>query len=109
MNVKDLIQIYHWQTDDFARHTAAGKLYDLLNINLDKFVEASSYNTRFNVGKGSIKIKNMSNAAAKKLLSEFAEYLTTLTNKLKKSPDLLNIRDEILADVQQTLYLFSLA
>ena len=106
MKVKDLVQIYHWQTDDYARHKASGELYDSLNQKLDKFVEAYQKNNRIAVIKGGkCFLKNMSGKSAKKLLEEFADYLTKLDTK---KPDLLNIRDEMLADVNQTLYLFSL-
>jgi len=108
MEVKDLIQIYHWQTKDYARHKAAGELYDKLNIHLDKFVEAYQDNKRFNVGRGRIDIKNMSGGEAEKMLEKFADFLIKISKTLRGNPDLLNIRDEILADVNQTLYLFSL-
>ena len=108
MEVKDLIQIYHWQTDNYARHKAAGKLYDSLNTNLDKFVEAYQDDKRFKVVEGKLKIKNMTNTSAKNLLIEFSEFLKKISKTLENDPDLLNIRDEILADVNQTLYLFSL-
>ena len=40
---------------------------------------------------------------------EYREFLTDLSNKFdeKKDSDLLSIRDEILADINQFLYLFS--
>lgn len=106
MQVKDMIQIYHWQTDDYARHQAAGKLYDSLNLNLDKMVEVYQKNKRLNFKNKTLKLKNMSSKSAEKLLQEYSDYLTNI--KIFKSPDLLNIRDEILVDVNQTLYLFSL-
>ena len=40
---------------------------------------------------------------------EFREFLTDLSNQFdeKKDSDLLSIRDEILVDINQFLYLFS--
>ena len=45
----------------------------------------------------------------KSRMFEYREFLTDLSNKFdeKKDSDLLSIRDEILADINQFLYLFS--
>jgi hypothetical protein len=45
----------------------------------------------------------------KSRMFEYREFLTDLSNQFdeKKDSDLLSIRDEILADINQFLYLFS--
>lgn len=108
MKVKDLIQLYHWQTNDYARHKASGDLYDKLNKNIDEFVEVYQNNSRVNMNNNSIKLSNMTDSKIDSLLSNFVKYLLGLDKILKKDPSLLNIRDEMLADVKQTQYLFSL-
>lgn len=108
MQTKDLVQIYHWQTSNYARHVAAGDLYNKLNTKIDLFVEAYQRNSRINIGTKSIKLTNMSNTKIDNLLSQFAKFLVKITSVIKNNPDLLNIRDEILADINQTIYLFTL-
>jgi hypothetical protein len=60
---------------------------------------------------GSIKLHNFSESAAKNFVSKQTAYLSkVLPRKLKSTDtDLLNIRDEVLALVNKTLYLFTLA
>jgi hypothetical protein len=42
------------------------------------------------------------------ILEEFKKILIAFDNKLSKDTELLNIRDEMLAAINRTLYLFSL-
>jgi hypothetical protein len=60
---------------------------------------------------GRIMIRNFKDQEAPLLLKQAIDWMThklpTLLNK--EDTDLLNIRDEILADLNQTLYLFTLA
>jgi F0F1-type ATP synthase membrane subunit b/b' len=56
-----------------------------------------------------IRLRNHSDKEATKMIQEAIAWLNTdLTKKLKKTDtDLINIRDTIVADLNQTLYLFS--
>jgi hypothetical protein len=58
----------------------------------------------------SIYLRNHSDEEATKMIQEAIDWMTNdLTSKLKKTDtDLLNIRDTIVADLNQTLYLFTL-
>ena len=51
-----------------------------------------------------ILIKHITNAILLKTISQFVKFF----EKQNLDPDLDNIRDEILGDIHQTLYLFSL-
>jgi hypothetical protein len=59
---------------------------------------------------GSIKLHNFSESAAKKFVAKETKYLEQeLPRKIGKADsDLLNIRDEILAELNKVLYLFTL-
>ena len=111
MKIKNLIQIYHWQTKNYPRHIASGNYYDKLNLNVDKFIETMQKTQRINFkSKNSIIIKNISDKDAEDLLINFSNFLINDIPKIIKNPtpDLKNIRDDILSDTNQTLYLFSL-
>ena len=113
LTLRNQVKIYHWETKNFARHKATDELVDKLDDNIDKFVEVyiGKYG-RPNLGgrTSRIMIRNFNDRDAPILLKQAIDWLTsklpTLLNA--KDTDLLNIRDEILSDLNQTLYLFTL-
>ena len=108
----NVVKLYHWQTQSYSVHKATDKLYEKLDGNIDRFVEVY-------LGKEGSRIKKWDNEMSiiqynrkkdfKSRMFEYREFLTDLSNKFdeKKDSDLLSIRDEILADINQFLYLFS--
>jgi hypothetical protein len=110
LTIRNQVKLYHWQTKSFARHTATDNLTATLDTNIDAFVE--SYMGRYGRPKvrGSIKLHNFSESAAKAFVAKQTKYLTSeLPRKIgKDDTDLLNIRDEILADLTKVSYLFTL-
>jgi len=113
MTLRDQIKLYHWQTMNYPRHIATNDLVTKLDANIDSFVEVyiGKYGRPKLSGKNAtIHLRNHSDKEATKMIQEAIEWMThTLTRKLKSTDtDLLNIRDEIIADLNQTLYLFTL-
>ena len=110
MEIRDQIKVYHWQTSKYARHIATNDLVASLDTNIDQFVEV--YMGKYGRPKvtKTIKLHNFSESAARAFVAKQTEFLTTKMPKMLKSTDsdLLNIRDTILADVNKTLYLFTL-
>lgn len=111
LTIRDQIKVYHWQTKSFARHKATDEFVTELDGLIDSFVEV--YMGKYGRPKvsGSIKLHNFSESAAKSFVAKQTTYLSkVLPRKLKDADtDLLNIRDEVLALVNKTLYLFTLA
>ena len=111
MEIRDQVKLYHWQTGRFARHKATDDLVGTLDANIDKFVE--TYMGKYGRPRvsGSIKLHNFSEEAAVKFVDKQVKWMTfVLPRKLKNTDtDLLNIRDEILGDLNQVKYLFTLA
>jgi hypothetical protein len=60
---------------------------------------------------GSITLHNFSESAARTFVATQTTYLTKVLPKKigKDDTDLLNLRDELLAELNKTLYLFTLA
>ena len=113
MTLRDQIKIYHWQTMNHSRHKATDELVGKLDDNIDKFTEVymGKYGRpKFGGRTGTIKIRNFHDKEAPALLKSAIDWLTHKLPKHLKSgdTDLLNIRDEILADLNQSLYLFTL-
>lgn len=114
-----MIKLYHWKTYTYATHIATDDLYSKVNKNMDKFIEVllGKVGNRINLLKHkSIKLTDFDSSIddTKKFKHEivkFKEYLVNLnTNSFMvkmANTDLYNIRDEILSDLNQFLYLFT--
>ena len=113
MTLRDQIKLYHWQTMNYPRHIATNDLVTKLDANIDQFVE--TYIGRYGRPKltgrtSAIHLRNHSDKEAQDMIREMVAWLeTNLPKYLKKTDtELLNIRDTILGDLNQTLYLFTL-
>ncbi len=110
--LSNVIKLYHWKTDSYARHKASDNLFGKIIDISDKFMEV--YFGKY--GKGSIKsITYTSELLDDKQIIDYLNLCITLLNDLVKNKvikstdtDLLNLRDELLAEINQTLYLFTL-
>jgi len=110
-----MVKLFHWKTHSYATHKATDKLYDVLNDNMDKFMEVLLGKTGIRIdlmNHKSITLNDLnSQEKLKQKVEEFKRYLVSLTNNKAISSmndtDLLNIRDEILGDMNQFLYLLS--
>jgi hypothetical protein len=112
MTLRNQVKLYHWQTMSYPRHKATDDLVTKLDENIDQFVEVyvGKYGRPKLTGKTStIRLRNHSDNEATNLLKEAIQWMSNdLSRKLKKTDtDLLNIRDTIIADLNQTLYLFT--
>lgn len=107
------IKLYHWKTKSYATHKATDELYTKLGENIDQFVEVSLgkenglTNGRINLLKtNSILLLDVSSPNEfRRIIEKFKDYLAGL--KLNGNTDLVNIRDDMLANINQFLYLFS--
>lgn len=111
--LRNQVKLYHWQTFSFGRHKATDDLVTSLDTNIDKFTEAymGRYGRpKFSATLGKLQIYDASDAKAPKLIGEAIAWLSKRLPKLlkKEDTDLLNIRDEILSDLQQARFLFTL-
>lgn len=110
LTIRNQIKLYHWQTKSFADHKATDDLTGALDTAIDTFVEV--YMGKYGRPKVTkpIKLHNFSANMAREFVSKQTVYLmNVLPRRLKKNDsDLLNIRDEILAELNKTRYLFTL-
>lgn len=113
LHLRDQIKLYHWQTRVYARHIATDKMLKKLEKEIDSYVEIyiGKYGRpKINGKNASITLQNLSEAGATRMIVASVKYLQgPLTKTLQPSDtDLMNIRDEIIADLNQLLYLFTL-
>jgi hypothetical protein len=112
LEMLNMVKLYHWKTHSYAQHKATDDLYSSLNANVDKFIEVL-------LGKDAKRIKMMEKKIDlidpvnvtdfKSRIYEYREFLTDMNlhfNETRDS-DLLSIRDDLLADINQFLYLMT--
>ena len=110
-----IVKLFHWKTHSYATHKATDELYASLNEHIDSFIEVL-------LGKTGSRIDLMSNRSIKLIdlnsqeqlkskIMSLKNYLVSLDNSKALSTmsnsDLLNIRDEILGDLNKFLYLLT--
>jgi hypothetical protein len=102
----------HWQTFGDAKHKAYGEIYDSMGDNIDRLVESmmgKSGRIQFD-SEFSILFQDISALSVQNFMDGITEFLVGMTEQLdpKYDSDLLNIRDEILGDINQTKYRLTL-
>ena len=113
IHFRDQLKIYHWQTKNFARHKSSDSLVDNITTKLDKFIEViqGTYTERIVISKNNnFTFHNMNDKNIIELVENFKKWLIIELPRYldrKTDSDLFNIRDDILSDVNQTLYLFT--
>jgi len=108
------VKLYHWKTYSYAQHKATDKLYDDLNDHIDKFMEVMLGKQTTRVDLSAIKnlrLLDFNNVQQlKKQVESYKAFLINMDAKFDAhmNSDLLNIRDEILGDLNQFSYLLTL-
>ena len=114
LRILNTVKLYHWRTMSYAEHKATDELYSKLNEHIDSFVEVLLGKKGDRVDLSSMKnisLKDYPDTMNfKKAVEEWKEYMIEMTSDLDKDKDtdLLNIRDEILGDLNQFTYLLTL-
>ena len=110
-----MVKLFHWKTTSYATHKATDELYTKLNSNIDSFIEVLLGKTGFRtdlMSNKNIKLVDLSSAdSLKREVESFKDYLISLNDnssmKKMSNTDLYNIRDAILGDLNQFLYLLT--
>ena len=111
--IQNQFKVLHWQTRSYSRHKAYGKVYDSLSDLTDTFIEVymGKYGrVRFSGDGESVELKNSDSMSVAEFLDSTIEFLLGLTEDMddKADTDLLNIRDEMLAQISRLKYLLTL-
>ena len=110
-----LIKLFHWKTTSYPKHKSTDDLYTKFNLNMDTFVEIllgkTGMRTQLTSDK-TIRLNDLNSIEElKREVNAFKAYLVSLNDNaaMKKmlNTDLFNIRDTILGDMNQFLYLLS--
>lgn len=118
MEMLMMVKLYHWKTYGYAQHKATDEFYGSLNGHVDEFIEVLMGKAvmRIDLMKHKkVQLLDLPSSSVKDLtkhLEHFKAALIKMENhpfiKSNHSTDLLNIRDEILGDLNQLSYLLTL-
>lgn len=106
------VKLYHWKTHSYATHKATDDLYSNLNAGIDKFMEIllGKNDARVDLKSSeNISLKAFTNATDfKKEIESYKSYLINMKGlNITNNSDLLNVRDEILGNLNQFTYLLT--
>jgi hypothetical protein len=112
VQIQNQFRFLHWQTFGYSKHKAYGKIYENLGDLIDTFTEAMmgkygrpEFESEFSIMCQDIKIMNVQN-----FLDGITEFLVGMTDQLdsRYDTDLLNLRDEMLTEINKLKYLLTL-
>lgn len=110
-----MVKLFHWKTTSYATHKATDELYTKLNLDIDSFIEILLGKTGSRIdliSKSNIRLIDLSSQESlKREVDAFKGYLVGLNDnkalQTMSNSDLFNIRDTILGDMNQFLYLLT--
>lgn len=110
-----MIKLFHWKTTSYPTHKATDDLYTKFNLNMDTFIEILLGKTGMRtdlVYDKTIRLNDLTSIEdLKREVTAFKSYLVSLNDNsaMKKmfNTDLFSVRDTILGDMNQFLYLLS--
>lgn len=109
----NMIKLYHWNTHSYAQHKATDELHEKMSGHVDKFVEIllGKDESRIDVLTAKSNLVHCKHTGTfKDQIYHYREYLIEMNQCFDPDTDsdLLNVRDEILGDLNQFLYLMTL-
>jgi DNA-binding ferritin-like protein len=112
LQMLNMVKLYHWKTRSYSQHKATDELYERLNNGVDEFVEVllGKDETRVSLMEKRIDLIDPDNTKDfKKCIYDYRQFLTDFNIHFdaKKDSDLLSLRDQILANINQFLYLMT--
>jgi hypothetical protein len=110
-----MVKLFHWKTHSYATHKATDELFGKLNEHIDSFIEVllGKTGSRIDLMKQrTIRLMDLNSPEnLKREVGIFKGCLIGLTRhpalQIMSNTDLYSIRDEILGDLNQFLYLLS--
>jgi hypothetical protein len=113
LGIQSQFRVLHWQTQSYAKHVAYGGIYEALDPLIDTFLETymGKYGRIAVEGEDdSIILANIGELDTEAFLETITDFLLSFNNQLnpQRDTDLLNLRDEMIAEVNKLKYLLTL-
>jgi hypothetical protein len=109
LTLKLVNKLYHWNTISYPRHIASDRFDDVLEGIVDKFMEVfiGRYQIKPMIHRISIDDSLVTDKGIESAYKQTREILSQMQNNIPDT-DLLNIRDELVGEINKNLYLFTL-
>lgn len=113
LEIQSQFKILHWQTKGYARHIAFGNIYQIFDGLIDTYVEIyMGKHGRFQLQESTknLNIENLGDLNMIQFIQKTKSFIISLGADLspETDTDLLNIKDEMLAEVNKLAYLLTL-
>jgi len=115
LEMLNMVKLHHWKTFSYSTHKATDELYSDLNSNVDAFIEVllgKDGTPRVNLTRTkSLPLYDFSSIGPfKQKIAQFKHYLEHMSKcpTLMNNSDILNIRDELLGNLNKFTYLLTL-
>lgn len=113
LGIQSQFKVFHWQTGSYSKHKAFDGIYEAFNGLVDEFMEVymGKYGRVTLEGEAdSIQLSNIGEVNLGEYLETLTDFLLSFNNKLNdaRDSDLLNVRDEMLGEVNKLKYLLTL-
>ena len=111
LKIQQQLRVFHWQTESYAQHKAFGKAYENLDELIDQFIEV--FTGKYGRPKAkftyNIELKNYDENFVTEI-DDAIYFLIEIAKTLDATADtdLLNIRDDMLSELNRLKYLLSL-
>jgi hypothetical protein len=112
LELLNMVKLYHWKTHSFSQHKATDELHAKLSENIDRFVEVLMGKSKNRIQMLDDKMRLYDLDTKQELREHILEYRDFLINldqvfHPRRDSDLFSIRDDLLADINQFLYLWT--
>lgn len=114
LTIRNQLKVYHWQTKIYARHMATDRVLEELDKLIDSYVEVfiGKYGRpKLDASSRVLRLQTLTEAGATKMVNAAIRHMQgPMVKGLDPAvdSDLINLRDEMVADLNQLLYLFTL-
>jgi hypothetical protein len=113
LGIESQLKVLHWQTGSYAKHKAFGKIFGSFSDLVDSFIEIymGKYGKIALDGpEDAIQLSNIGEIIVEEFIDTVIEYLISFSDQLddRKDSDLLNLRDEMIAEFNKLRYLLTL-
>lgn len=102
------IKMYHFQTTLYGAHKASDSYLEVFEGKLDRFMEvAQGIVGKFTISTMKLNINTLTELTIIEELNNFIKILKLFDKAMNGQSELLNIRDELVADAEQFKYLLT--
>jgi len=113
LTLHNQLKIHHWQTKSYSEHQALGGTYDAFTELIDQFIETlmGKYGRVKSENGFTIELQDYEKVSSIDFVDKYINYLVNeMPKSLEESDtDLLNIRDEMLGELNKLKYLLTLS